>query len=93
MFYLHLNVVTEKNVVENHYMELDDERWQVKNLVLTSNQEVFYAYDNIEKGIFLSEAQYPLPIEVNYDDKCEGAYLEEISKSAFYEQWNKYINN
>lgn len=93
MFYLHLNVVNEKNVAEDHYMELDDERWQVKNLVLTDNQEVFYAYDNIENGIFLAKAQYPLPIEVNSDDKCEGAYLEEISKSAFYEQWNKYIKN
>ena len=70
------------------FMELDNERYQVKLLEIHNNR-IAYAYSDVKfNGCFLAEDKYE---SSEFFSKEKDLELIEITKSEFYCVWGKYV--
>lgn len=70
-------------------MELDNERYQTKSLQIFSEENVAYAYDDVEvNGCFLADGAYETPEFL--DDDLDVSLIT-ISEEEFFEIWRDKV--
>lgn len=85
----YLLVTWEHNFIDDpikFYMELDEDRNQLRVIEVYEDNKIAYASLSKEYNTFLAKEKYPTIEELNSMEEFKGSY---ITKDEFEDLWNK----
>jgi hypothetical protein len=75
-----------------YYLEVDDEGYESKKMEIYEDGRLYYAYDEVEEGTFLSGEPIIDISLFNSNEDNEILKGDEIEKEEFYNFWNQILD-